>query len=202
MSRHRTLPLLRIFPRPHTLGKIEADGIHQSFFCILLEQGCLTLRTYLSRHCTSHHFYSYLAIAALSRTRTTSRHPEIFLSTTDHSVLVVNTATCEITDVDCRARISAPIVDMTFAPNGRFLACFTESSMLTVISTSFETKVLDFDTSEGSASPPLGMKWCGEDRYVAAVNSFDVMFLLVPLSHTHCTCLKKPRAVWCCTGRI
>lgn len=112
----------------------------------------------------SNHFYSFMAIAALSRTRTTSRHPDVFLSTSDNSVIVVNTTTCEITDVDCRARISSPIVDMTFAPNGRFLACFTESSMLTVISTSFETKVLDFDTSEGSASPPLAMQWCGEDR--------------------------------------
>lgn len=80
--------------------------------------------------------------------------------------MVVNSATTEIKDLDCRARISAPIVEMSFAPNGRFLACFTEFSMLTVISTTFETKVLDFDTSEGSSQPPLEMKWCGEDRYV------------------------------------
>ena len=128
---------------------------------------CTKTNHSLSFFLNSNHFYSYLAIAALSRTRTTSRHPEVFLSTSDNSVIVVNTATCDITDVDCRARISAPIVDMTFAPNGRFLASFTESAMLTVISTSFETKVLDFDTSEGSSSPPLAMKWCGEDRYVA-----------------------------------
>lgn len=114
----------------------------------------------------SKHFCSYMAIAVLPRTRTTSRHPEIFLSTSDCSVIVVNAATTEVVDVECRARISTPIVDMSFAPNGRFLACFTESSMLTVISTSFETKVLDFDTSEGSSSPPLAMEWCGEDRYV------------------------------------
>lgn len=80
--------------------------------------------------------------------------------------MVVNAATTEIKDLDCRGRISAPIVEMSFAPNGRFLACFTEASMLTVISTTFETKVLDFDTSEGSSQPPLEMKWCGEDRYV------------------------------------
>ena len=60
---------------------------------------------------------------------------------------MVNTATTEMKDLDCRARISSPIVEMSFAPNGRFLACFTESSMLTVISTTFETKVLDFDVS-------------------------------------------------------
>lgn len=125
----------------------------------------------------SNHFYSYLCVAALSRTRTTSGHPEVFLSTSDNSVIVVNTANCEITDVDCRARISAPIVDMTFAPNGRFLACFTESSMLTVISTSFETKVLDFDTSEGSSSPPLAMRWCGEDSVVLHWKNLGVLMV-------------------------
>lgn len=123
---------------------------------------------------SSNHF---LTIEALPRTRTTSRHPDAFLSTSDNSVLVVNTVTCEITDVDCRARISAPIVDMAFAPNGRFLACFTESSQLTVISTSFETKVLDFDTSEGSSSPPLAMKWCGEDSVVLHWKNLGVLMV-------------------------
>lgn len=118
-----------------------------------------------------------MAIAALSRTRTTSRHPDVFLSTSDNSVIVVNTVTCEITDVDCRARISAPIVDMTFAPNGRFLACFTQSSMLTVISTSFETKVLDFDTTEGASKPPLQMIWCGEDSVVLHWKNLGVLMV-------------------------
>jgi len=118
---------------------------------------------------TSEHFFSYSAIAVLPRTRTACRHPEVFLATSDNSVVVVDSSTTEIKDLDCRARISAPIVDMSFAPNGRFLACFTESSMLTVISATFETKVLDFDTSEGSSQPPLEMKWCGEDRYDQAV---------------------------------
>lgn len=125
----------------------------------------------------SNNFYSYLTIATLSRTRTASRHPEVFLSTSDNSVIVINTVTAEITDVDCRARISSPIVDMTFAPNGRFLACFTESSMLTVISTSFETKVLDFDTSEGSSSPPNSMKWCGEDSVVLHWKNLGVLMV-------------------------
>jgi hypothetical protein len=112
----------------------------------------------------SEQFYSYASIAVLPRTRTASRHPEVFLSTTDNSVVVVNAATAEMKDLDCRSQISSPIVEMTFAPNGRFLACFTEASTLTVISTTFETKVLDFDTSEGSSETPLEMKWCGEDR--------------------------------------
>lgn len=125
---------------------------------------CGLVTTFPTAPFASEHFYSYAAIAVLPRTRTASRHPEVFLSTTDNSVVVVNAATAEMKDLDCRSQISSPIVEMTFAPNGRFLACFTESSTLTVISTTFETKVLDFDTSEGSSETPLEMKWCGEDR--------------------------------------
>ena len=91
--------------------------------------------------------------------------------------MVVNTSTTEIKDLDCRSRISAPIVEMSFAPNGRFLACFTESSILTVISTTFETKVLDFDTSEGSSQPPLEMKWCGEDSVVLHWKNLGVLMV-------------------------
>lgn len=110
------------------------------------------------------HFCSFVTLSVLSRLRTSSQHPEVFLSTSDNSVVVVEVSTLKMIDVDCRARLSSPIVDMVFAPNGRFLACFTESSILTVISTSFETKVLDFDTSEGSQQVPSQMEWCGEDR--------------------------------------
>ena len=121
--------------------------------------------------------YSYVAIAVLPRYHTTSRHPEVFLSTSDNSVVVVNTVTTDITDVNCRARIQAPIVAMSFAPNGRFLACFTQSSILTVISTSFETKVLDFDTSEGSHSAPQDMQWCGEDSVVLHWKKLGVLMV-------------------------
>ena len=120
--------------------------------------------------------------------------------------MVVNAATTDIKDLDCRARISSPIVEMSFAPNGRFLACFTESNMLTVISTTFETKVLDFDTSEGSSQPPLEMKWCGEDRYVGK-DSQVVFFLYLIVQYIYdcsikfsqrCFALEKSR---CTHGR-
>jgi hypothetical protein len=125
----------------------------------------------------SDNFLSFAAIAVLPRTKTASRHPEIFLSTNDNSVVVVNAATAEMKDLDCRARISSPIVEMTFAPNGRFLACFTESSMLTVISSTFETKVLDFDTSEGSTQPPLEIRWCGEDSVVLHWKNLGILMV-------------------------
>ncbi|KAG7346717.1 Vps16 vacuolar sorting complex protein [Nitzschia inconspicua] len=125
----------------------------------------------------SENFLSFSAIAVLPRTKTASRHPEVFLSTNDNSVLVINAATAEMKDLDCRARISSPIVEMTFAPNGRFLACFSESSMLTVIDSTFQTKVLDFDTSEGSTQPPLEIRWCGEDSVVLHWKNLGILMV-------------------------
>lgn len=125
----------------------------------------------------SENMISFVAIAVLARFHTTSRHPDVFISTSDNSVVIVNTATTEMIDINCRARIQSPIVSMSFAPNGRFLACFTQNSVLTVISTTFETKVLDFDTSEGSSSPPLDMKWCGEDSVVLHWKKLGVLMV-------------------------
>ena len=121
--------------------------------------------------------YSYRTLAVLPRNHTAMQHPEIFLSTSDHSVIIADAYNLSLTDIDCRGRISAPIISMSFAPNGRFLACFTENSILTVISTSFETKVLDFDTSEGSASPPGQMKWCGEDSVILHWKTLGVLMV-------------------------
>jgi len=82
-----------------------------------------------------------------------------------------------MTDVDCRSQLESPIVFMSFAPNGRFLACFTQASILTVISTSFETKVLDFDTSDGSSASPSEMKWCGEDSVVLHWKNLGILMV-------------------------
>lgn len=122
-------------------------------------------------------YCSYCALAVSPGKHTTTGHPELFLSTSDNSVLIVDSTTGEITDVDCRARMQSPIVGMSFAPNGRFLACFTQNSLLTVISTTFETKVLDFDTSEGSSAPPKDMRWCGEDSVVLHWKNLGVLMV-------------------------
>lgn len=76
---------------------------------------------------------------------------EVLIATSDNSVLIVDTTNSE--DQLLQERISSPIVKMAVAPNGRFLACFTRDGILTVMSTAFTTKVLDFDTK--SASKPL-----------------------------------------------
>jgi hypothetical protein len=123
---------------------------------------------------------TFQCIAILPRQYAPSRRPELFLSTSDGSVVVseLNPSTSPnggLTDVDCRSRMGGTddgdglpttIVSMAFAPNGRFLACFTSDSVLTVVSTSFESKVLEFDARSGSSSPPRSMGWCGEDSVV------------------------------------
>jgi hypothetical protein len=131
----------------------------------------------------SKHF-SYRCIAVLPRQYAPSRRPELFLSTSDGSVVVseMEPSTSPnngLTDVDCRAKIggSAPIVSMAFAPNGRFLACFTNNSVLAVVSTTFESIVLEFDTSSGSSVPPRSMGWCGEDSVVMHMKNLGVLMV-------------------------
>ena len=139
--------------------------------------GLVTPLAAASEWCASH-FKSFRTVAVLPRHCTSHGRPEVFLSTDDHSVVVVPvSASMELVDVDCRHRLASPIVDMSFCPNGRFLACFTEASMLTVVSTTFETKVLDFDTSEGSSSPPLVMQWCGEDSVVLHWKNMGILMV-------------------------
>ncbi len=48
---------------------------------------------------------------------------------------------------------------------------------MTVISTNFETKVLDFDTSDGSNDLPHNMEWCGEDSVVLHWKNLGVLMV-------------------------
>ena len=119
---------------------------------------------------------------------------ELFLGTVDNSVLVAdeNDVEDQLLQVRCRGsnyqlltclnrnippsppplpppncsqdRIAAPITKMVVQPNGRYLACYRRDGVLTVMSSTFTTKVLDFDTK--SISRPLDIAWCGEDSVV------------------------------------
>jgi vacuolar protein sorting-associated protein 16 len=144
----------------------------------LYDAHCSALVTVLPTlaHSRLHHC-TYVALCVLPGIRTSSGHPEVLVSTSDNSVVVVNVATLDVTDVNCRTRLASPIVQMSVAPNGRFLAAFTESQMLTVVSTTFETKVLDFDTSEGSAAPPTQLCWCGEDCVMLHWKNLGVLLI-------------------------
>ena len=133
---------------------------------------------------------SFQCLAVLPRQYAPSCRPELFLSTSDGSVVIceLNPSTSPssgLTDVDCRSRIggsdgmgvASPIVSMAFAPNGRFLACYTSNSVLTVVSTNFESKVLEFDARSGSTSPPRSMGWCGEDSVVLHWKNLGVLMV-------------------------
>ena len=59
-----------------------------------------------------------------------------------------------------------------FAPNGCFLVYFTQNNIINVTSTSFEIKLLDYDTSDGYPSPSYvivkqDMDWVDGDPQVA-----------------------------------
>jgi len=90
---------------------------------------------------------------------------------------VVDTFTIE--DQLLQSRFAAPIIQLAIAPNGRFVACYTAAGLLTVMSTSFTTKVLDFDTA--SSVPPLQMFWCGEDSIL--LNWPNFLLMIGPFGH-------------------
>ena len=86
----------------------------------------------------------------------------MLLGTEDSSIIVVDENGPE--DQHLQDRIGAPVTKMAVAPNGRFLACHQRDGVLIVMSTTFTTKVLDFDTK--SVTRPLEIVWCGEDAVV------------------------------------
>ena len=153
------------------------DGVHP-----IMDEHTSTYYALVTPLATATHakanYVSYTSIAVLPRIHTPMRHPEVFLGTTSNSVIICDaSARGGIVDVNCQERIRSPIVQMKFAPNGRFLACFTEGSIMTVISTNFETKVLDFDTSDGSSDLPHNMEWCGEDSVVLHWKNLGVLMV-------------------------
>ena len=87
---------------------------------------------------------------------------EVILGVGDKSIIVVDENGPE--DQHMQEKMNAPVTKMAVAPNGRFLACYRRDGVLTVMSTTFTTKVLDFDTK--SSTRPQEMIWCGEDAVV------------------------------------
>lgn len=93
-----------------------------------------------------------------------SRHNllEVLLATEDNSIIIVDESVVE--DQLLQDRIFAPITKMSVAPNGRFIACYRRDGVLTVMSTIFTSKILEFDTK--SMSRPMSIEWCGDDSVV------------------------------------
>jgi hypothetical protein len=87
---------------------------------------------------------------------------QVMLGTSDCSVLVIDENEKE--DQMLQGHIESPVTKMSVAPNGRFLACYRKDGYLTVMSSTFTTKVLDFNTQ--SLTRPMDIAWCGEDAVV------------------------------------
>ena len=104
----------------------------------------------------------YTSMAIVPPLLSRSGFLEVMLGTLDNSILVIDEQ--EVEDQLLQDRIKAPITKMAVAPNGRFLACYRRDGVLTVMSATFTTKVLDFDTK--SMSRPLDIAWCGDDAVV------------------------------------
>jgi len=70
---------------------------------------------------------------------------------------------------------NVPVQKMACSPNGRFLACFGASGMLTVLSRHFDKTVLEFDTKAGVE--PLQLCWCGEDAVVLQWRQLGILMV-------------------------
>eukprot|EP01038_Epipyxis_sp_PR26KG_P015328 gene15328-20658_t len=93
---------------------------------------------------------------------------EVLVGTTDMSVLVIHESGVDgdniIEDQLLQQRIGAKITKIAVAPNGKFLACYRDDGFLTVMSSAFTRKILDFETK--SLYSPIQIAWCGEDAVV------------------------------------
>ncbi|TMW61934.1 hypothetical protein Poli38472_010997 [Pythium oligandrum] len=89
-----------------------------------------------------------------------SIYPEVLLGTTDKSLVIVGKENGAV-DMKLRDSLQAPVSAIAVAPNGMFMALFTQDGILTVMNTMLDKKILTFDTQ--SKSSPRSMCWCGED---------------------------------------
>ncbi len=109
---------------------------------------------------------NYTSMAIIPPLLSRSGLLEVLLGTSDQSVLVVHEAGNEtlVEDQLLQKKLGAPITKFALAPDGRFVACYKKDGVLTVMSTSFTSKVIDFDTK--SASRPITIEWCGKDAVI------------------------------------
>ena len=119
----------------------------------------------------------FLCMRAIEPQFTKSNSVEVLLSTHDQSIVVASRT--ESRDQNLQEKLSAPVLQMAVAPNGRYVACFAADGNLSVMQTSFSKKVLDFDTK--TAVAPLQLVWCGEDSVVLRWK--QLMLMVGPFGH-------------------
>lgn len=135
-----------------------------------------TLRPHISLMADAHletHQYAPTCISVLEPKFTKSGTPEVFVATAAGSIMVVGKESVQDLSVSDKLTSSsrngepASVALMSIAPNGMFMALFTLDGILTVLNTTFDNKILSFDThAVGPHAVPNQMVWCGEDAVV------------------------------------
>jgi hypothetical protein len=108
---------------------------------------------------------------------------EVLLATQTNSMVVVTANRAE--DMKLQDRVKTVITNMAVAPNGRFVACFTQDGTMVVLTSSLTTQVISFDAKASTA--PAQMIWCGEDSVILHWKNFGCM-MVGPYGH----CVKFP----------
>ncbi|ETW04917.1 hypothetical protein H310_04019 [Aphanomyces invadans] len=106
--------------------------------------------------------------------------PEVFLGTSTNSLVVVSKGSSsgepnKVMDMQLQNSMKAPISKIAIAPNGMFMALFSQDGTLTVLNTTFDKKILTFDTQ--SKTSPAAMLWCGEDSVLLYWQSVGVIMV-------------------------
>lgn len=91
---------------------------------------------------------------------TLSRSVEVLLSIGKTIYMV------DATDVEDRFLDIGPFSDISISPNGKFTALYTETGKADVITSDFQTRMLEYDSR--SRIPPKYLQWCGNDAVVIA----------------------------------
>ena len=106
-----------------------------------------------------------LDMCVLSPDQTKSGNVEILVSTSDSTMLRVDKLGMMDHHLQELLTESGPIMKIALAPNGRFLACYTNGGQLKVLNKADLTKsLLDFDTKSGE--DPIQVVWAGIDAVV------------------------------------
>lgn len=115
----------------------------------------------------------YLNMAVLPRHLVATGQPQVYLSTMDASVVVASVQS--IKDLDCRDQQFSPFCHLAFCPNGRFLAGVTTKGLLTVVSSTLDTHVVDFVLPK--EQQVVQLCWCGEDSVLATLPGGDLLMV-------------------------
>ncbi len=103
------------------------------------------------------------AMAILPSQFTSHGRAEVILATRDKSLVVIDSDR-HAADMQLDDLLPSPVLMMSVSPGGKYIACLGEDAVLSVLETTFDRKLLEFDTK--ATEPPAQLCWCGEDSVV------------------------------------